>query len=333
MRKQALLVGPYPIGSQYPLKGGAQRVALQVADSMAQLGWRVDIQCGNTGRMAGSPDSSAYDLVISSDRLLPWEIRSPKVLLLSTLAYANERKAAAGSWDSIWVPSRYLADELSRTVSRRGDSVRVVPPVVEEQACQCHGRCIGETIRQSSFPRILFPHRLDARKGLGALIDVAKRMATGNIMGSFFVTGAGQFTEDGDSVLKSTLAGASPNLRVLPWLEQTEIWCCYRAADVTITWSQMEEGFGLVPVESVVAGTPALTSSGGNLAYLLENVPGMTRLPVGNMTTVIDAIREVSAHPVSREQQNAVARMFGSETQVQCLTEALAHIVSVDKVS
>jgi glycosyltransferase involved in cell wall biosynthesis len=111
-----------------------------------------------------------------------------------------------------------------------------------------------------------------------------------------------------------------------PWLPQPEVYCLYGLAGVTLMPTTLEEGFGLVAVESVTRGVPVVARPAGNLRLLAERFPGV--YPADEVTEMVRAAAAVSGRPVPPEQRRAVCEAFSVTAQRAAVTAALAGAVS-----
>ncbi|HWH28673.1 MAG TPA: glycosyltransferase family 4 protein [Mycobacteriales bacterium] len=162
------------------------------------------------------------------------------------------------------------------------DAVRVLPPGVRTD------RFPPEPAPRTGPPRLLFPaDASDPRKGLGtalaALDLVLDRLPATRLL----VAGPGDPS--------TALAGASERVRaavdVLGVGQLTEVPQRYRAATLTLLPARYE-AFGLVLVESLASGTPAVALAEGGPLHVLDD-PATGRLaPVGDVVALADAVVE-----------------------------------------
>lgn len=110
--------------------------------------------------------------------------------------------------------------------------------------------------------RILFVGRLDARKHPEIIIKLAQEMD--NI----------DFIIRGDGPMKEGLEQSAPaNVTFLERLSVEELATEYARAMVTLCPYE-KEGFGMVVIESMAAGTPVIGLNSGNLPYLINENSG-----------------------------------------------------------
>ena len=85
--------------------------------------------------------------------------------------------------------------------------------------------------------------------------------------------------------------GADALLEFHRWLGASEMPGYYAAGDVTLCPGRFVEAFGLVPLESVVAGTPAICTKVGALREK-AGVPGVSLFDYGDIAAAASAIVE-----------------------------------------
>src|SRR6185437_17166875 len=108
--------------------------------------------------------------------------------------------------------------------------------------------------------------------------------------------------------------GLTDNVRLLGFLPDAQLPAAYRAADVTVVPTVSLEGFGLIVVESLAAGTPCLVTPVGGLP---EAVSGLSRALVLRSTGAEaiadglgDALTGKMALPAARECAEFARRNF-----------------------
>jgi len=58
-------------------------------------------------------------------------------------------------------------------------------------------------------------------------------------------------------------------IELKPWVPRSEMHAIYESADLALCLGRMSEGFGLVCLESILCGTPALAQDAGAQTHLL----------------------------------------------------------------
>lgn len=261
------------------------------------------------------------------------------VLLLSNLVYDNERRAAAyGCYDAVWVPSEYLARLFAAIDGPASVNVHIVPPAVTDSRCDVAAheplRTLDAELCAAGVPRerrLLFPHRADPGKGLTTALAVLRHLLKEDRWAIIAVRPAESESSDDTAVVDESLgeaaaAGIAEHVFWVPWLPQQEVHCLYGLAGVTLMPTTLEEGFGLVAVESVTMGVPVVVRPAGNLRLLAERFPGL--YPADDVTEMARVATAVSGRRVPPEQRRVVCEAFSVAAQRAAVMAALAGVVS-----
>jgi len=114
---------------------------------------------------------------------------------------------------------------------------------------------------------ILFtPRRLVRRMGLAQLIAAVGRLPQPDLW--LGIAGRGPLT--GELTQQIAELGLENRVKLLGFLSEADLVRAYQAADLTVVPSQALEGFGLVLVESLACGTPALATPVGAMPEVLQ---------------------------------------------------------------
>jgi glycosyltransferase involved in cell wall biosynthesis len=358
------------------VKGGAQTVGAQLHTQFVSLGWDVRVLCSRAWHDSTVPQAKFTDTLLDADIVMATDPTScdesisaseaeqlvrdsdlvvvmdrwvgrvvsdgAVVLLLSNLAYANERLAAEQpGWDGIWVPSDYLAAQVQTALKGVSTDVAVVQPVILPHVCE--GDCSirvgrpGVRVRDLGRRRLLFPHRLDVGKGWLDAVDLLGLLAARDPGWTLLVTAGSGHDEPGKAELvgatfeRITRFGLSENFKVVPWLPQPQMGCLYAAGDVTLIGSTLPEGFGLVLFESLAAGVPVVTTSSGNLGHAATRVDGVWNVERLASSAGVDAVNAAYTLGVDSATKDAVQQRYSWAAQRKSLGQALQTLRSAEK--
>lgn len=117
-------------------------------------------------------------------------------------------------------------------------------------------------------PIVFSVRRLTARMGLENLIEAAIAVRDEQPDALFLIAGSGKLRDELQAQIESL--NLQNNVRLLGYVLDEQLPLCYRAANLTIVPSTALEGFGLVAVESLAAGTPALVTPVGGLREIIQ---------------------------------------------------------------
>ncbi len=211
----------------------------------------------------------------------PWademaaEHRGVRVRLKAAAARAIERRVYAQATRCIAL-SKAFADVLSGRYEVPRGRVAVVPGGVRLE------RFLSAPARQDARTRLGWPddryivlcvRRLARRMGIDVLIEAAARART--VIRNLLVLIAG--TGHASEILKSQVAraGLDDTVRFLGFVPDADLPMAYAASDLTVVPSVALEGFGLVIVESLASGTPAIATPVGGMPEVLCGIPDL----------------------------------------------------------
>jgi glycosyltransferase involved in cell wall biosynthesis len=126
-------------------------------------------------------------------------------------------------------------------------------------------------------PVVLSVRRLVRRMGLENLLSAAAAVRKRIPDVLFVVVGKGPLAPDLDAMVRAR--GLEDHVRLTGFLPDDQLPLAYRAADLSVVPSIALEGFGLVAVESLAAGTPVVATPVGGLPEVLEGVSPQLVLP------------------------------------------------------
>jgi glycosyltransferase involved in cell wall biosynthesis len=161
-------------------------------------------------------------------------------------------------------------------------------------------------------PIVLAVRRLMRRMGLDDLVGAAAllRERVPNVL--VLIAGSGPVRDELERQIASL--GLGDNVRLLGFVPDENLPGAYRAADLSIVPTVALEGFGLIVVESLAAGTPCLVTPVGGLP---EAVSGLSRGLVLGATGAKaiadglgDALTGVTPLPTARECVEFARRNF-----------------------
>jgi phosphatidylinositol alpha-mannosyltransferase len=183
--------------------------------------------------------------------------------------------------------SQAAADALRSLVPAQ---VRVLPPGVRREAFPADLR------PRTGPPRLLFPaDASDPRKGLATVLAALDLLLDRRPDARLLLAGPG----DPSAALAAASERARAATDVAGVGELADLPGRYRAATVTVLPSRYE-AFGLVLVESLASGTPAVaTAEGGPVEILDDPLTGRTAAPAdpASLAAALDAAVALAADP------------------------------------
>ncbi len=137
-------------------------------------------------------------------------------------------------------------------------------------------------------PILLAVRRLVKRMGLDHLVDAVA--CTARRHPDLLLMLAGRGPEEQALAAHVERAGMAANIRLLGFVSDEALPLAYRAADLSVTPTQSLEGFGLITVEAMATGTPAMVTAVGGLPEIVRPLAPDLVLPHGDAETIAEGL-------------------------------------------
>ncbi|GIV61818.1 MAG: glycosyl transferase [Rhodothermaceae bacterium] len=177
-----------------------------------------------------------------------------------------------------------VANEWIRVVPGGVDLRRFTPTISREAARERLG-----------WPRdrfiVLAVRRLAHRMGLEQLIDAMVRVREAHPDVLLVIAGQGPMRTALQARIEER--GLAAHVRLVGFVADDDLPHAYRAADVSIVPTQAFEGFGLITVESLAAGTPVLVTPVGGLPEVVRDLAETLVLPGNTVADLAGGLIEV----------------------------------------
>lgn len=182
--------------------------------------------------------------------------------------------------DRFIVLSEAFSTVLQETYAVPAERIRVVPggtdvgrfdvPVSRDEARRRLGWPEGR-------PVVLAVRRLARRMGLETLIDAMSLLHERVPDALLYVAGRGPLAAE----LRDHIAalGLDDHVRLLGYVPDEDLPLAYRAATLSVVPTQALEGFGLITVESLAAGTPVFVTPVGGLPEAVRGLSPSLVMP------------------------------------------------------
>jgi glycogen synthase len=164
------------------------------------------------------------------------------------------------------VLSRAFGDILAREYNVPEELVRIVPGGVDLASfviAQSKVEARREFGLEPDRPIVVAVRRLARRMGLDHLIDAIAEVRLRHPDVLLLIGGRGPLAAELKSRIE--LRGLEKNVRLLGFIPDDKLALLYRAADFSVVPTVALEGFGLITLESLAAGTPVLVTPVGGL--------------------------------------------------------------------
>jgi glycosyltransferase involved in cell wall biosynthesis len=167
--------------------------------------------------------------------------------------------------------SDFISKELMRCFRIDESRVTVIPGGVDVKrfdVAETRAEAREQLGWSKDRPIILTVRRLMRRMGLENVIEAASMIREKCPDALILIAGSGRLSEELEQQIRTL--GLQDNVKLLGFLPDADLPLAYRAADLSIVPSISLEGFGLVAVESLAAGTPVIVTPVGGLPEIIR---------------------------------------------------------------
>lgn len=173
---------------------------------------------------------------------------------------------------------------------------------------------------------ILFtPRRLVHRMGLDKLLIAIAKIKPK--IPDVWLAIAGKGPIKASLEQQATELGLNDHVKFLGFLPDDQLPLAYQAADLTIMPSQSLEGFGLVLLESLACGTPALCTPVGGMPEVLTTFSPELITASGEATDIAQALEEVLTGKVSMPSRTACREYAATNFDWQKIAQQVRHVL------
>ena len=222
----------------------------------------------------------------------PWAYESAEegkgmaVRLKAALEAAVYRRAAR-----CVVLSEAFGDVLTARYGVDESRVRVVPGGVEAErfaVAETRAEARAALGLPDDRPVVLAVRRLARRMGLEGLVDAMEhvRQRVPDVL--LLVAGKGPLADD--LAARVAARGLADHVRLLGFVPDAALPLAYRAADLSVVPTVALEGFGLITLESLAAGTPVLVTPVGGLPEAVRGLSGALVLDAATPAAIADGL-------------------------------------------
>jgi glycosyltransferase involved in cell wall biosynthesis len=186
-----------------------------------------------------------------------------------------------------------------------------------------------EARTQLNWPQdrvILFtPRRLVNRMGLDKLLTAVAKIKS--IIPNVWLAIAGKGPIKALLEQQATELGLNDSVKFLGFLPDDQLPLAYQAADLTIMPSQSLEGFGLVLLESLACGTPALCTPVGGMPEVLEPFSPNLITASPEATDIAERLEEVLTGKVSMPSRTACREYAATNFDWQKIAQQVRQVL------
>lgn len=171
------------------------------------------------------------------------------------------------------------------------DRVRIVPGGVDADRfdVQASPQAARERLGwPTDRPILLSVRRLTRRMGLPNLITALEHVSQRHPDVLLYIAGKGPLREQLDEQIRAN--NLDEHVELLGFVPDDDLPFAYRAADVSVVPTTEHEGFGLITIESLAAGTPVLVTPVGGLPETVTDLSEHLVLPDASTGAIRDAL-------------------------------------------
>ncbi|MEO8564285.1 MAG: glycosyltransferase family 4 protein [bacterium] len=232
----------------------------------------------------------------------PWAVMAKELVERSVYGRAAQAIVLSSAFRDI------LTDQFS--VER--DRIHVIPGGVEVNrfaSAPPRAACREALGWPTDRPIVLSVRRLVRRVGVDVLVEAAVALRARVPDALVLMAGTGPLRHELEARIDAL--GLGDTVRLIGFIPDDMLPLAYRAADLTVVPTTSLEGFGLITVESLAAGTPCVVTPVGGLAEIVSPfAPQLvaaeaTKIEIG--TTLADALLGAVPLPTT-EQCTAYAK-------------------------
>ena len=200
-------------------------------------------------------------------------------------------RAVYGRADRLIVLSRAFGDILASQYGIDESRIRIVPGGVDAARFDVALDRKGARAQlgwDQDRPTVLVVRRLARRMGLENLIEAARHIVVKIPEVQILIAGKGPLAQELGA--RIDICGLQRSVKLLGFVSDEDLPLAYRAADLSVVPTVALEGFGLITLESLAAGTPVLVTPVGGLPEAVSGLSSSLVLPGSDVPSLVDGI-------------------------------------------
>jgi glycogen(starch) synthase len=199
--------------------------------------------------------------------------------------------------DAIVAVSEYTKNLLVDRYGVDPNKVQVVHNAIDadDNAVESEVEREVHRLRKEGWGIVLFVGRLTLQKGPDYFIDAAQKVLVHRPNTLFLVSGSGDMARE--MIDRAAFLGISDKVLFTGFLRNQELARLYKTADLLVMPS-VSEPFGIVPLESLLNGTPVLISKQSGVAEVLT---GALKVDFWDTNEMANQIISILDHPALRD--------------------------------
>ncbi len=207
--------------------------------------------------------------------------------------------------------SNYSLEKIQKYYGIERSKVRIVPNGVDiEKFKPMDNKAVRRQFGLGNEACVLFVGSLIPRKGLGFLVEAAKKVVKDQHDTKFLIVGDGPLRNQLSDSLKS--ANLSSNFKFIGNLKEEMLPKVYNCADVFVLPS-IQEGQGIVLLEAQASGKPVVAFDIGGVNETVQNKETGLLVNSGNANALADALLKLLTDKDLREKMGSNGQLFVSK--------------------
>lgn len=235
---------------------------------------------------------SNLDVLICFDRCIE-DLSIKQLVTISATDYSFVKDIITSNYpEEIIVPSEFVKNKIEKSRETQ-KPIRVIPNGIKLNECG-----FEKKVSTSNFS-ILFPHRPDPRKGFNLLPPICKELNANSKYKTYtFIIPKQEGFEVGENVYldienRFRQSQCDEFLKFVKWKPTNDLQLLYAESNLTLCPGDLEEGFGLTVLESILNDVPVIARPFGNIPHLLPDSHGCFILRNSSISNICNTIDQV----------------------------------------
>jgi glycosyltransferase involved in cell wall biosynthesis len=277
------------------------------------------------------------EILLGTNYLIPSSLKQlPKIATIHDLCYVDHPEWVQGRNGYIlrkMVPktlkrasgiiaiSDFTAERIRQVYGYKGPILVIdIPPKLSKEVATKPG---GLSVENGKY--FLFISTIEPRKNISTLLDAYEALPA-EIQATYPLILAGKPGWDSEVLVRLT-SGGNRNIRYIGYINESERNWLYANATATVVPSHYE-GFGMMTLESLIAGAPVITSDIPPQREILGNSGTYFKpVDVEKLTELLIKYTDASFRSSTLKNQSVVLKNYSWQKTAECVFEFLQGVV------
>jgi glycosyltransferase involved in cell wall biosynthesis len=208
--------------------------------------------------------------------------------------------------DALTAPSGDMAHVIEASCGLPSGTVRVIPNALDVE--MFHRDAQRTDSREADDLVVLHVGRLEAVKGIGVLLKAIPSILERVPRAQFVFVGAARSESQALTWTDRLRKAGGARVKVLGFLDQSELLGWYLSADVVVVPTLNYESFSYTCAQAMAAGLPVVASRIGGIPQTIEDGTSGLLIEPGDSTRLADALVRLLKDPRLRDRLGRAAR-------------------------